>query len=176
MSKLRGFARGWVLVVPNFPMGLLLGVGFGPRFLRNVVITDLISDGATKYGNWEQNPPNFTIVPRVLLLVPVGTSDREPWKRGCLCAIWLTSRKQETVQRFFSLCDYWFRQSTSKGWLLEIREMKKCKQPKFVKALKLELCKRLGYFDWLNNLKAISPSIRRKNKTNRDLLSIGYTY
>ena len=39
---------GWVLVVPNLLMGLLLGDGFGPRFLRNFVVTDLISDGATK--------------------------------------------------------------------------------------------------------------------------------
>ena len=36
------------LVVPNFPMGLLLGDGFEPRILRNFVVTDLISDGATK--------------------------------------------------------------------------------------------------------------------------------
>ena len=39
-------------------------------------------------------------------------------------------------------------------------------------------------FDWLNNVKAISPSIRRKNKANPDFLepalfpplNIGYTY
>ena len=64
----------------------------------------------------------------------VGTSNRKPWKRGCLCAIWQwpVGNKRLFKDSYF-LCDYRLRQSTSKGWFLEIREMKKCKQPTFVK-------------------------------------------